>query len=784
MSLQKVSLLVDTILNSDNIQFNTSNLQNDSFQDDYLIQENFTNDLNLQYIDQNDRNDSTNMQSTFSVASNILTIDRATSIDYGNTGVSNKYNHGRNKWLQVALGSGSIVTPIVFIRFRTETDMALVYINPSDSKVHFQTKTGSYTNTPDSGTIGLYNSSTNYIITVKTFENLVGTLIQHPSTLKIMRHFSIFSSTFLNKTGTRNGLGLSAVFPTFTTFTNLKSRDMSNFTNIVCIGDSNTSANWIAGTNIIDQGDSYTQLLSQKYIDKNVMITNQGVSGDDSAKALQRISSIVGNYTYGARNIATILLGTNDAGEVHNSWNFTNTTNNFNSIIDTLRLNKFEIWVLLYPPRNQNTTPGANSGTTPPDQTTLNTHNIRVQAINGFLRTLSTVDKIIPLDTYFTNQSATVTVSSTLRYFNCFSNLVDLNNTRASNGYLHFIEAGHVLIANTIANSLEKETNSVPSFKSVNILKSINVNNYQIFGNNTLGAPSLTSRSIGTRLVLYPSVSGISVDFGMGIANGAMWYSVGSGSDQHQFYNGTTNTLSLSSSLLTSAVPIRLTNTGTGYTSLAGANVSSSVGGINSIGQFVASGTNTSGNINNAFIFSQSGLGPPINSARSLGTRIILYPTLTSGSSCDFAIGVNSGSYIWYGVSGINDTHRFFHNTTQSLSISSNDLLFASGMKISATKSTGQSPSPVSNTGTVTYSTNNFSGIISINVSGLTAGSLLGFTVTHPFVFSTSVVIMTANHDSFIPSVTPNNGSFSVIIRNVSANTGGGNINTSFFIIS
>lgn len=54
------------------------------------------------------------------------------------------------------------------------------------------------------------------------------------------------------------------------------------------------------------------------------------------------------------------------------------------------------------------------------------------------------------------------------------------------------------------------------------------------------GAPSVTTRSAGTKLVLYPSISGSTVDFAIGIQNEGIWNSVPSSSDGFLWYGSAT----------------------------------------------------------------------------------------------------------------------------------------------------------------------------------------------------------------------------------------------------
>lgn len=61
------------------------------------------------------------------------------------------------------------------------------------------------------------------------------------------------------------------------------------------------------------------------------------------------------------------------------------------------------------------------------------------------------------------------------------------------------------------------------------------------FNTNGIGAPTFTTRSAGTKVVLYPSIAGASADYALGIASSTLWYGVPLTTSQHQFYAGTTS---------------------------------------------------------------------------------------------------------------------------------------------------------------------------------------------------------------------------------------------------
>ena len=82
-----------------------------------------------------------------------------------------------------------------------------------------------------------------------------------------------------------------------------------------------------------------------------------------------------------------------------------------------------------------------------------------------------------------------------------------------------------------------------------------------------LAAPTMTTRSAGTKIVLYPSVTGATVDYGIGMLGNVLWHSVPAMNDayRHRFYGGTTNVGSISGSgIIRNRSQIELTELGSG----------------------------------------------------------------------------------------------------------------------------------------------------------------------------------------------------------------------------
>ena len=59
-------------------------------------------------------------------------------------------------------------------------------------------------------------------------------------------------------------------------------------------------------------------------------------------------------------------------------------------------------------------------------------------------------------------------------------------------------------------------------------------------------APTLTTRSLGTKIVLYPSLSATNADYAFGIESATLWSSVSDSTSQFKWYAGTTNIATLS----------------------------------------------------------------------------------------------------------------------------------------------------------------------------------------------------------------------------------------------
>ena len=66
------------------------------------------------------------------------------------------------------------------------------------------------------------------------------------------------------------------------------------------------------------------------------------------------------------------------------------------------------------------------------------------------------------------------------------------------------------------------------------------------FNYTGIAVPSLNTRSLGTKLVLFPSVSTSTADFAIGVELGAVWNSIGDTTSAFKWYTNATNIATLS----------------------------------------------------------------------------------------------------------------------------------------------------------------------------------------------------------------------------------------------
>jgi hypothetical protein len=135
------------------------------------------------------------------------------------------------------------------------------------------------------------------------------------------------------------------------------------------------------------------------------------------------------------------------------------------------------------------------------------------------------------------------------------------------------------------------------------------------FNTNGLAAPAFTTRAAGTKIVFYPNISASAVDFAMGMDSSTLWYSVPTTGDNHRWYGGTTNTMTLTGSILTINKPSGgVDSGGTRFGSITTStkldlHISSATGGTSATAtkQYGISFTQGAGNTQAAIVCAENG---------------------------------------------------------------------------------------------------------------------------------------------------------------------------------
>ncbi|MGN7721563.1 tail fiber domain-containing protein [Chitinophaga sp. 22620] len=113
---------------------------------------------------------------------------------------------------------------------------------------------------------------------------------------------------------------------------------------------------------------------------------------------------------------------------------------------------------------------------------------------------------------------------------------------------------GNVLMGTTTDDALNKLQ------VAGNIALTGAASNQLLFNNAGIGAPTVGTRSIGTKITLYPSLTATTADYAIGIESGTIWHSAGSAVGGFKWYANTTSLAGLSSAgLVLNNIPAQAT---------------------------------------------------------------------------------------------------------------------------------------------------------------------------------------------------------------------------------
>jgi hypothetical protein len=166
---------------------------------------------------------------------------------------------------------------------------------------------------------------------------------------------------------------------------------------------------------------------------------------------------------------------------------------------------------------------------------------------------------------------------------------------------------------------------------------------------NTSGSalPTFTTRSVGTKIVLRPQLTGSTVDYAIGIGPSVMWLSVPNSTTGFEWIAGNSSIATL---------------TGTGTFNASGTLMTLK----NGTADFGDSSIYLAGSGHVRIDFEQAGSGVPTLPARSAGTKIVYRPRIgLIAGQADYATGVDSATEtLWESVPTVNGNFRWYAGTT------------------------------------------------------------------------------------------------------------------------
>jgi len=249
---------------------------------------------------------------------------------------------------------------------------------------------------------------------------------------------------------------------------------------------------------------------------------------------------------------------------------------------------------------------------------------------------------------------------------NTISSHVDIlfKQNNSSNTVSTYSQISSVIINNVSGNlrnnlifSVQKDTSGLTNYFTLS--GNISGSGFADFSSNVdsvriLNTTSSSSTSTGA-LLISGGMSISNTTNASSISNGGSFTTAGGLSVAQSVYIGNT-----------------LTITGTTQLNDTSNTVNNSSGTLNLQGDLVLYNSTK-----NTIVFSQTGATPPSFTTRSIGTKIVLYPNITSSSS-DYAFGIE-GAALWYSVPSTSQSHKFYLSDQSRFEIDNVGVLLTAG---------------------------------------------------------------------------------------------------------
>lgn len=322
---------------------------------------------------------------------------------------------------------------------------------------------------------------------------------------------------------------------------------------------------------------------------------------------------------------------------------------------------------------------------------------IRGAVIKGTNQTITNsyalyIDNVTSVGTVTNAYSLYIADAPTISAGNRYSMYIDGTGVNYFNS---FVGIGSTAVVSDTTNTMTSLSGAF-NVSGDTVFSATNTRQSLFFNTSSLGVPTTTTRSAGTRLVLLASTTAGTTDYALGVSTESLWYSAASNTSNHSWYLGNSRRMLLDNT--------GLTFTSSGSTVNFVQNVSNNTSGMTLVGG-TSTGVNNGAQID---LFGTSNVTFPglINLSAGTGGNIqlstsnSLWVTLDMAgkliSTCDIdstsssgAIytpgGISAGKSLYAGtalVLNFNQAYTFSGDTTGALNVQSGTSGVASKIRL------------------------------------------------------------------------------------------------------